>query len=185
MASTNQLEDSLAGAFKSAPKLPENAKKVIVQWLPYINLILGVLSLWAAYGLWKWAHWASEWTDAANNLSRAFGGTEVVSTSRMSVVVWLALIVIAVEGVLYIMAFPGTKALKKSGWNLMFYALIVNAVYGVVNLFYSYGGVGSFLGYVIGTVIGLYFLFQIRDMYNGSKQTAAPTPPAASTTPTE
>lgn len=177
MAGVNQLEDSLAGAFKSAPKLPENAKKVIVEWLPWVNVVLGVLSLWAAYGLWTWANTANRWVDYANDVSRAFGGTEVATTSRLTVVVWLALIVIAVEGVLYIMAFPGTKARKKAGWNLMFYALIVNAVYGVVNLFYSYGGVGSFLGYVIGTAIGLYFLFQIRDMYNGSKQTAAPTAP--------
>jgi len=179
MASTNQLEDSLAGLFKSAPKLPANAKKVIVEWLPWVNVILGVLSLWAAYGIWHWAHWASQWTDAANSLSKAFGGTEVVDANRMSVIVWLALIVIVAEGVIYLMAFPGTKARTKAGWNLMFYALILNAVYGIVNLFYSYGGVSSFIGYVIGTVIGLYFLFQIRDAYTGGKQTTPSVPPTA------
>lgn len=183
MAGVNQLEDSLAGAFKSAPKLPENAKKVIVEWLPWVNVILGVLSLWAAYGLWQWAHVSNGLIDYANTISRAYGGT-TVATSRMSVVVWLALIVVAVEGVLYIMAFPGTKARKKAGWNLMFYALIVNAIYGVINLFYSNGGVGSFIGYVIGTVIGLYFLFQIRDAYTGGKQTVASTPPVAPAAPT-
>lgn len=168
MSTTNSLEKSLEGAFKSAPKLPEGGKKFLVQYLPFINLILGVLSLWTAYALWQWAHIASGFIDYANNLSRLYGGTAVVK-DRLSVTIWLSLAVLAIEGVIYIAAFPGTRAKKKAGWNLMFYALLVNAVYGVVVLFTDYGGVGNFLGYLIGTVIGLYLLFQIRDSYGGGK----------------
>src|SRR3990167_2355142 len=163
MESLNNLEKALSDIFvKKAPKLPTNAKKVIVEWLPWINLVLGVLALWAAYGLWTWANTVSKWTDYANELSTAFGGTKVVD-DRLTVTVWLALIVLVVEAVIYIMAFPATKEKKKSGWNLMFYALLVNAVYGVVTMFSSYGGASNLIGYLIGSVIGLYFLFQIRD----------------------
>ena len=47
----------------------------------------------------------------------------------------------------------------------MFFALLVNLVYGVLVIFTDYGGVGSFIGYLIGSVVGLWLLFQIRDKY--------------------
>ncbi|OGL35048.1 hypothetical protein A3F65_01765 [Candidatus Saccharibacteria bacterium RIFCSPHIGHO2_12_FULL_47_16b] len=161
----SQLEASLEGLFKGAPKLPEKAKDAIVQWLPWINLILGLLTLWAAYSLWRWADVANTIVNYANELSRALGGTGV-SVDRFTVGVWIAIGVLVVEAILYLAAFPGTRDRKKSGWNLLFYALLVNIVYGVVVLFTDYGGVGNFLGYVIGSVIGLYFLFQLKPKYN-------------------
>lgn len=167
MESVNKLEKALGDIFeKSAPKLPDSAKKTIVEWLPWINLILGVVSLWAVYGLWSWANTVNKWSDYANNLSATFGGPKVVD-DRLSIMVWLSLVVLAIQAVIYIMAFPATRDKKKSGWNLMFYAVLINAVYGVVSLFTDYGGAGNLVGYLIGTVIGLYFLFQIRGLYMG------------------
>lgn len=169
MGSLDNLEKALDDVFvKKAPKLPASAKKVIVDWLPWINLVFGILALWGAWALWSWANTVTRWTDYANELSVALGGSKVVD-DRLTVVVWLALIVLAVEALLYIMAFPATRDKKKSGWNLMFYALLVNAVYGVVTLFSSYGGASNLIGYLIGSAIGLYFLFQIRDMYISGK----------------
>ncbi len=165
MSALNQLEAGLDGAFKGVPSLPEKAKDVIVQWLPWINLILGVLALWAAYSLWRWADVANNLVNYANELSRALGGTGV-SVDRFTTGVWIAIAVLVVEALLYIAAFPGTRDRKKSGWNLLFYALLVNIVYGIVVLFTDYGGVGNFLGYLIGSVIGLYFLFQIKPKYS-------------------
>jgi hypothetical protein len=63
------------------------------------------------------------------------------------------------------MAFPATKARTKRGWDLMFYALLVNIVYGVIILFSNYGGVGNFIFSLIGSAIGLWLLFQIRGKY--------------------
>lgn len=161
----SQLEAGLEGLFKGAPKLPDKAKEVIAQWLPWINLILGLLSLWAAYALWHWAHLANNLVNYANELSKALGGSGV-AVDRLTFGVWLAIAVLVVEALLYISAFPGTRDRKKSGWNLLFYALLVNIVYGIVVLFTDYGGVGNFLGYLIGSAIGLYFLFQLKPKYN-------------------
>jgi len=171
MAAIKQLKDALNDIFvNKAPKLPSSAKKLIVEWLPWINLVLGILTLWMAWALWNWAHVANGLIDYANTLSRAYGGGEVVS-SRMSVGIWLGLIVLVIEAVLYLAAFPRTKARKKSGWDLLFYAAIVNVVYGAVVFFTAYGGFSNLLGTLIGTTIGLYLLFQIRSSYTG-KNTA-------------
>lgn len=63
------------------------------------------------------------------------------------------------------MAFAPTKERKKSGWNLLFLALLVNVVYGLVVTFTDYGGPSNFISVLISTVIGMYFLFQIREAY--------------------
>lgn len=110
----NKMEQKLADAFKDLPKLPKNWKKVIVQYLPWITLVIGVLTVWSAYSLWHWAHWANAWVNYANDLSKAFGGSEVVS-NRMTVGIWLGVIVLAVEAVIFIAAFAPLKNNKKWG----------------------------------------------------------------------
>lgn len=174
MAALDGLEKSLEGVFvKSAPKLPEKGKETLAQWLPWINLILGIFTLWAAWSLWQWAHLVNGLANYVNELGQAYGVNTSVAVNELDAAVWLGLIVLTVEAVLYLMAFSATRARQKRGWNLMFYALLVNLVYGIVNIFTSYGGVGNFIGYLIGTVIGLWLLFQIRSKYLGSKTAAS------------
>jgi hypothetical protein len=159
------LEKKLDDVFaKKAPALPLKAKDTLVQYLPWINLVLGVLTLYAAYVLWHWAHAVNSLVDYANSFSALYGGP-AVATHRLTVMIWLGLLVLAVEALLYIAAFPATRDRKKSGWNLMFYALLVNVLYGVVVLFTDYGGVGSLIGALIVSLVGLYLLFQIRASY--------------------
>ncbi len=169
MRALQSLEKSLDDLFvKQGPELPSNAKKALVQYLPWINLILGVLTLYSVYVIWHWAHLANNLINYANSISAAYGGPQV-ATNRLTFGIWLGLIVLATEALLYIAAFPGTRDRKKSGWNLLFYALLVNVLYGVVIMFTSYGGVGSLIWTLIGSAIGLYFLFQIRASYSGAK----------------
>ncbi len=165
----SQLEKSLERVFiKSAPKLPENGKKMLVEWLPWINLVIGVFTLLSVYWLWHWAHLANNLINYANSLSQALGTNTVVS-HRLTVGLWLSLIILAVEAVIYLAAFPAVRARKKAGWDLLFYGLLINIVYGVVILFTNYGGFGTFLSSLIGSVIGLWLLFQIRDKYAASQ----------------
>ncbi|PIZ63187.1 hypothetical protein COY17_01030 [Candidatus Saccharibacteria bacterium CG_4_10_14_0_2_um_filter_52_9] len=168
MSALQSLETNLEDVFvKNAPALPENGKKMIVEYLPWINLVLGLISLYTVYMLWHWAHLldaANKFIDYANSITQAYGGTTVAG-HRLSVVVWASMAVMAVQAVLYILAFPALRARKKSGWDLLFYALLVNVVYGVVVLFSDYGGVGNLIGSLIGSAVGFYFLFQIRSLY--------------------
>jgi hypothetical protein len=169
MAAVADLEKALNDVFvKKAPALPENAKKWIVEYLPWINVVLGLLSLWAVYTLWHWARWTSDWVDYANSLTAMYGGSPI-STNRWTVGIWLGLVVLLVEALVYLLAFPALKARKKNGWNLLFYAALLNVVYGVVLMFTDYGGFGSFLASLVGSAVGLYFLFQIRSHYSGER----------------
>ncbi|HSX53172.1 MAG TPA: hypothetical protein VLF90_02260 [Patescibacteria group bacterium] len=165
--SLNKIEDMLSDVFvKKAPKMPENGKKALVQYLPWIDLVLGILTLWSALVLWHWAHLANAFVNYANSINQLYGNN-LVQANRLTAGVWFGLIVLIVEGVLYLAAFPGLRERKKSGWNLLFYASMVNVVYAIVIFFTDYGGIGTLLGSLIGTAIGLYILFQVRSAYKG------------------
>lgn len=169
MSNLEPLEENLNDLFvKNAPALPTGAKKIIVQYLPYINLILGLLTLAAAWGLYNAAHTVNSLVDYANTISAAYGGSKI-AVSHLTFTVWLAIAVLVVEALLYIAAFPSTKARKKSGWDLLFYALLINVVYGIVAVFTDYGGVGRLFSALIGSAVGGYFLFQIRASYSGAR----------------
>jgi hypothetical protein len=164
-----KLENTLNNIFVTkAPKLPEEGKKALVRYLPWINLVLGLLTVWSAWTLWHWAHVADKLLGSINALNNLYG-TPVVTTNRLSFGIWLGIIVLVIEAVLYLLAFPATRERKKSGWNLLFYAVLVNIVYAILVFFTSYGGFGSLLGGLVGSAIGLYFLFQIRSAYTHRK----------------
>lgn len=169
----DQLETKLNELFvKNAPTLPKGGKDFLVQYLPYLTLLGGLFSAWAAYSLWHWATKVNQVADAVNQWGAAFG-VEPVATSRWSVALWISLALLIVTAVLYILAYAPLKARKKSGWNLLFYALLINLVGGIVGLFadsYGYGGgFGGLIGSLIGFAIGGWLLFQIREAYLGKK----------------
>lgn len=161
----NTLENSLAKLFATLPKLPEAAKETIAQIAPWASLISGALSLISAYSLWNWAHVSGAYVDYANELSEAFGGA-TIADERLTLSIWLGMAALLVQAVLLLLAFKPLQKRLKSGWNLLFYALLVNIVYAIIVIFSDY--TGSVLGPIIGTVLGLWLLFQIRGKYKGA-----------------
>ena len=175
MRALEPLERNLDDFFvNQSPPLPPNAKKALVYYLPWINLALGLLTLYSVYVIWHWAHLASNLINYANSISATYGGPQI-SSNRLTFGIWVGLIVLALEAVLYIVAFPATRGRKKSGWNLMFYAFLVNVAYGIIILFTDYGSIGTLIWTVIGSGIGLYLLFQIRGSYSATKRRPATT----------
>lgn len=167
MEMLNKLESILAGIYKATPKLSGNVKKTIVDFWPFVAVIFGVLQLWGTYALWNWGRDVNKVIDAFNS----YLGTSAV-VNQLNVFYWISLVVLAASGVLLLMAYPKLKAKAKSGWNLLFYSAILNGVYGVFSAFNNYGGSGSLIIQLIVSAVVLYFLFQIRDLYSGSKSTA-------------
>lgn len=89
MEALKGLETKLNEVFvKNAPfQLPAAAKKWIAEYLPYINLVLGVISLWAAWSLYQWTTVTNGFVEYANELNRAFGGTAVAPVERLTALV--------------------------------------------------------------------------------------------------
>ena len=158
----NKMDEMLV---KKAPfQIPENGRKAIVQYLPWIALVLGVLSLLGALGMWQTAHRVGDFADTLNQINRTYGGR----TIDYGLVYYLAMTSLVVQGVLMLMAFKPLQNKLKKGWDLLLVSSLIGLVYSVLYLVSDSGGVGNFIVSIIGTIIGLYILAQIRSHYKGS-----------------
>jgi hypothetical protein len=171
MVNVRGLENKLADLYKGAPALPKKAKDSIVEYLPYIVLVLGVLQVLAALALWRAADAAERLSDFANSLSAYYGGPAAVSPFDKTVI-YLGVALLAVEAVLMLMAFSPLQKRARRGWELLFLVSLIQIAYAVVLIFVDSYGAGSFIFSLIGAAIGFYFLFQIRDHYKTNKATA-------------
>ncbi len=153
------LENALDGVFgsKSPYQLPTDMKDLFVKIVPWLSLIAGILGFLSAISLWRMAHYL--------NISIVEGMSDYI-TPQLNLAFWLSLLLTLAFSVLALMAFPGLKAMKKVGWNLMFYSMLANIAYGIASLFYSNGGVFGLISALIMSAIGFYILFQIRNRYN-------------------
>src|SRR5690554_5542483 len=101
MGQLKRAEDSLAGLFKGAPKLSDSSKESVVKIWPWLALVGGILQLLAAVSLWRWARVASD----VSEFYRAIG-VDSINADRWSVWVWISLIILIVEGIMLLIAFP-------------------------------------------------------------------------------
>ncbi|HJQ08675.1 MAG TPA: hypothetical protein VJ836_04315 [Candidatus Saccharimonadales bacterium] len=157
---------------KKAPvSLPPNARKGLADVMWIIVLIFGVLQLWAAYGLWQIAQRTEQSIDFSNSLS--YGYTDYAATTAgLGFLFYLSLGVLIVDAVLLLVAAAGLKARQKTGWNLLFYSLLLNVLYGVVRAFSDLGGLGVLIIVLIESVIAGWLIFQIREHFVSNKMPA-------------
>jgi len=145
-ADTNQAPKDLIGFLdfylvQKAPfQIPNNAKAWIVQYGPWITVVLLVLAappLLIVLGL--------------GAALMPFGGIGYATGFTYLTIVLL------VQLGLMVMALPGLFARKMAGWQLLFYAQIASIVFSLLS--------GSLVGAVVGGVISMYLLFQVRPLY--------------------
>lgn len=180
MAVLQTFEDKLVTIFKDVPPLPESAKELLVKVWPWLALIGGILQLLAALALYKLATVADNIIDYSNSLSTAYGGVAVGPAGFDKTIIYLGVLLLAVNAVILLVAFPKLQKRAKSGWDLLFLAALLNLLYGVVQIF-TYGrGIGSFIWSLITTALVFYLLFQIREKYNGKKVQSRTAPPITS-----
>src|SRR5262245_23200691 len=126
---------------KKAPiQLPDNAKEWIVQYGPWITIVLLVLTLpllLAALGL----------------------GTVLMPFAGIGYATGFGFLAIGViiEIGLTLMALPGLFARKMSGWTLLFYARLVAFAANLLS--------GAVVSAILVALISLYILFQVRPLY--------------------
>jgi len=126
---------------KKAPiQLPDNAKEWIVQYGPWITLVILVLTLpllLAVLGI----------------------GTVLMPFAGVGYATGFGFVAIGliIEIGLTVMALPGLFARKLSGWTLLFYARLVSLVANVLS--------GAVVSALLVALISLYVLFQVRPLY--------------------
>lgn len=136
-----KLEDTLdLYLVKKAPALPTGAKEAIVKFTPWIVLILLIISLPAILLLL--------------GLSAALTPFMGVTSGASNIV---ATIVLIIAMVFEAISIPGLMNKTKKGWQFAYYSSLIAGVSSLLNL--------NFVGAIVGTLISLYILFQIRSYY--------------------
>lgn len=177
MELVHKIEKSLEGVFKDAPALPENAKKNVVAAWPWIALVFGVIQVAAAWSLWRLLDAIQPLVNLSNQLSQYYGGSVVGYSTFDKTVIYAGIALLLLDGFILLMAFSPLQKLQKRGWDLLFLGSVLNVVYSVVAVFINGRGFGSLIMGLIGSALGFYLLFQIKDSYKG--KAAATKPPVA------
>ncbi|MEK7603312.1 MAG: hypothetical protein AAB459_03660 [Patescibacteria group bacterium] len=170
------IEKQLESIFKGAPKIPENGRKSIVEIMPWIALVFGILQLLAAWALYGLTKVAVGYIELADQISRAYGGSGVGLSSGEKTFIYVGIILVLIDAVILLMAFPKLQQKLKSGWDLLFLASLLNVVYAVASIFMNGRGIGSFILSLIGSAIGFWILYQIKDHYKSSASTTSAAP---------
>jgi len=126
-----------------APSLPTNVKDTLVKFAPYISILVVVLALPPVLAILGIGALVSPFA--------YMGG--VYSGSSFSITLLILLVSMVVE----VLAIPGLFARKQSAWKLMYYGVLINAVYELFRF-----NLGSL---IIGSLISLYFLYQVKSYY--------------------
>lgn len=134
---------------RKAPfQLPVSVKEFIVKFGPWISLVLLILGaivliplLILALGL-----------TAVTLPFQATAGT-IGHTGMGWVQTIIGLVVLVMEAI----AIPGLLKRKLSGWRMIYYGVLLSALGNLLAL--------DIIGLIVGLVIGMYILFQIRSYY--------------------
>ena len=165
MENIKKLEDKIGEWLKPIPHLPTDARKWIADNVWWITAVGAVLSAFSIYYLIRGALFATsiynEWSDFADSLGIDTG---VHLSTWDYITVFGGAIFLAGLVVLMIMAVKPLKAMKKRGWNLMFFAYLLGIISQIFSMLDNFT-LGSILSVVIGAVIGAYFLYEIKSYF--------------------
>jgi hypothetical protein len=165
MELVKKAETVVGGWYKNAPKLSNGTKETLVKIWPWLALVFGVIQLFAALALWRLVH-------AVNSVITVYGtviktGAGISGTDKLFIAI--GIIALLVDAVILLMAYPKLAKRQKAGWDLIFLGALLNVAYSVVNLLISGRGISGFLSSLIGSAIGFYLIFQVREKFLSSK----------------
>lgn len=141
---TKGIVDMFEGWFAKAPALPTGGREAIVKITPILALIFGILGVLGALG-------SLGIFTVLSPFAMMGGVGSYYGSGMIAGIFWL------VSAALMLAAFPGTKARKLSGWNMLFWSQLVNVVGSLVAM--------SIFSAIISALIGFYLLFQIKSYY--------------------
>ena len=139
-----EFEAQLAGWFAKFPHLPAGAREFIVKvspWLAVIFLIALLPFILIALGLGTIAAPFAFLNGVGSGASYGIGLIFTIA----SIILWA-------------LSIPGLFKRHRSGWEFSFYGVLLNFVQGLVAV--------NILSAIIGAVIGLYILFEVKEYYH-------------------
>ncbi len=142
----NQLEKMLDEYLgKKAPAMPENIKETLVSFAPYLAIIGIVISLpaiFAIVGIGAMLGPLGALTGAAYVYGPAY---------------YIGIVGLIISAILEGLAIPGLFKRTATAWRFMYYASLVSFVASILQ--------GNLVSAIIGALIGLYILFQVKNKY--------------------
>lgn len=148
------------------PRLSTSTQTVVVRYLPWGVLFITFLSLISVLTLWHSLSAANHYVDIVNGDYRQYQSISTARLDHVSLTAWLGLGFLLLETCTYATAYQGLRRKTAKGWERLFCAFILNLLYGFFIAVSNQGSINSFIGSIIGTSIGLYFMFQIKKRYN-------------------
>jgi len=142
----SQLEDTLEQYLvdKSPVQIPENIKELLVTfgpWLMLIGLVAQVPTLLGAIG----------YLSGGQNPYAFIGRPDIAVSLNIRLIFQVA------GMILQAIAIPGLLKRSQAGWNLLYYSVLVITVGALITF--------NIFGAILGFVLSMYFLFQIRSYY--------------------
>jgi hypothetical protein len=140
----DQLEATLKEyLIDKAPAMPAKWKELLVKYLPWITLIVFIVFLPVVL--------------AVLGIGAVLLPFSFVGGIGSGISYTLSVLVLAAALVLEAMAIPGLFKQTAKSWRLLYYSALINALYNLLTFNLS--------GLIIGTLITLYLLFQIKSYY--------------------
>ena len=138
------LEKEMRDVFAKFPAFPESLVELLVTiapWLAIIGAILGILGFLSLVGVGSFVSVAS------------IGVGAYGSTWQM----WVSILGLGIAAVIYLLAFTPLRARRQRGWELLYYAFLLNLFINLITF--------SIFSLIIGFLIGGWILFQMRPKY--------------------
>lgn len=158
------LEKTLDDLFtKKIPvKIPAGARKAIANALWFAAIVMGLIALWSAVTIWGWGH------SARLSLYDLYLRPAVYLGPAYYLALWST----AAVGVLSLLAVTNLKIMKKQGWNLLYYVILIQTVAVALRLFSAAaGGPGGFIGWGVADLVEAFVLFQVREYFSDTQVT--------------
>lgn len=143
------LEDNLDLYLgKKAPQLPKEWREFLVKIAPYLailGVIIGVPGVLALLGL-------GTFIVPLGTIGGIVSGKPFLGLGYLVNVIFLGVMI-----VLEALAISPLFKRSKTGWNYLYYSTLLGAVQNIIG--FNIGGL------IIGTLISLYLLFQVKEYY--------------------
>ncbi len=135
--------------FKDLPHLPKGIPAFLVKIAPWVALLEIILSL------------------IAGPVIALVSVLSLITLNPLLVISTVVMAIITlVNAVLLLKAFGPLQKQEMVGWIYLFWVNMLSIVSGVLSLFG--GNPTSIFGMVLGAVIGLYVLFEMKPLYKGA-----------------